>query len=300
MYRSSTGNLDVYDDAPTSNRGGGQRWDRDRFERMSGGRGGGGGRRSQDDFFFHEQDRGGRRELDIHAEFDRRGPPVKERDRYREDDRYYDRRSRYDLQEPTASEVANQALAPYRRKSVVERDYDIEIDTHRSRRPARPQYHRRQSSLDTYDRRPGPRYGDVYMERDVYRAPANVPIPLPIRERHHSPPRYRDEVYEEDRYVERERPSRQPERVEEYREVEVHRAKSRRRRSPSRSTVVQSVAASSSTSSFEEVKLARAEWGKKGKTRLPKRLCKVQAVIDLQYPYEEEVSLHADRLKRVF
>jgi len=41
-------------------------------------------------------------------------------------------------------------------------------------------------------------------------------------------------------------------------------------------------------SSFEEVQLSRATWGKRGKTRLPKRLVKKQAVIDLGYPFEEE------------
>ena len=126
-----------------------------------------------------------------------------------------------------------------------------------------------------------------------------MPIPLPSRERERrrSPPRYREEEFEEERFYERERPSRRPERVEEYREVEVHRAKSRRRHSPPRSVVARSpsrgapsIARSASTSSFEEVKLARADWGKKGKSRLPKRLCRVQAVTELGYPYEEEVS----------
>lgn len=208
----------------------------------------------------------------------------REREVFREDDRF-DRRRRQDLfDEPTPSQIANQALAPYRRKSVVDRDFEVDIHREQTRRPARPQYIRRQSSLDTFDRRPLPRYGDK--ERDEWRPPANVPIPLPIRQQRRSPPRYHEEEYEEERFVERDRPGRR-DKVEEYREVEVHRAKSRRRRSPSHS-VARSVARSSSTSSFEEIKLARADWGKKGKTRLPKRLCRVQAVTELGYPYVEE------------
>lgn len=287
MYRSSTGNLDYYDEPPR----GGERWDRDRFERMARR---GGSRDVKDDFHFHERDRfpgGGRRDIDIRDDYERRGPRVMEREAFREDDRF-DRRRRHDLfEEPTPSEIANRALAPYRRKSVVERDLDVEIERERTRRPARPQYIRRQSSLDTFDRRPLPRYGD--MERDEWRPPTNVPIPLPIRERRRSPPRYREEEFEEERFVERDRPGRR-DRVEEYREVEVHRAKSKRRRSPSRSVASRSVARSSSTSSFEEIKLARADWGKKGKTRLPKRLCRVQAVTELGYPYEEEASVTFD------
>ncbi|KAJ4291853.1 hypothetical protein N0V90_009749 [Kalmusia sp. IMI 367209] len=281
MYRSSTGNLDHYDEPPR----GGERWDRDRFERMT--RRGGGPREVKDDLRFSEHDRfpGGHRDIEIRDNYERRGPRVMERELFREDERF-DRRRRNDIfEEPTPSEVANRALAPYRRKSVVERDIDIGIERERTRRPARPQYIRRQSSLDTFDRRPLPRYGDL--ERDEWRPPANVPIPLPIRERRRSPPRYREEEFEDDRFSERDRPSRKSDRVEEYREVEVHRAKSRRRRSPSHS-VARSVARSSSTSSFEEIKLARADFGKKGKTRLPKRLCKVEAVVELGYPYIEE------------
>ncbi|KAF2684343.1 hypothetical protein K458DRAFT_417925 [Lentithecium fluviatile CBS 122367] len=279
QYRSSTGDLSRFDEPPR----GGERWDRDRFERVRGGRGGGGSRDDHDHFRFQEHDRfpGGHRDIDIHEDYDRRGPRVMERERFREEERF-DRpsRSRTDLfNDPTPSEVANRALAPYRRKSIVERDMEVA-----PKRPARPQYLRRQSSLDTFDRRPLPRYGDV----EEWRPPTNIPIPLPIRERRRSPPRFHKDEYEEVRYTEREREPRRVER-EEYREVEVERAKSRRRRSHSRATksVAQSTR-SSSTSSFEEIAPSRATWGKRGKTRLPKRLCKRQAVIELGYPFEEE------------
>lgn len=293
MYRSSTGNLASFDEPP---RGGGERWDRDRFERMRGGRGPPSRDDEHDHYRFQEHDRfpGGRRDIDIHEDFDRRGPPsrqptrVQERDRFFEDERF-ERRApprRNDLfEERTPSEVANQALAPYRRKSVIDEDIDIRSQVSRPRKPARPQYIRRQSSLDTFDRRPLPRYGDIERhERNEYRPPANVPIPLPVRERRRSPERRRFRESDEDLAYGDFGGGRGRER-EEYREIEVSRNKSRVRRSKS---VAQSTR-SSSSDSVSEIQLPRANYGKKGKTRLPKRLVKKQAIIELGYPFEEEV-----------
>jgi hypothetical protein len=282
MYRASTGDLSYMEDPPVR-----ERWDRDRFERMRGGR----ARDERDHYRFQEHERfpGGHRDIDFHEDIDRHGRNVIEKERFREDERF-DRPSRRRnelFEESTPSEIANRALAPYRRKSVVEKDIDIHIA--REKRPARPQYIRRQSSLDTFDRRPLPRYGDVERyEREEWRPPTNVPIPLPIRERRRSPPRYREEDFEEVHYRDVEREPRR----EEYREVEIKREKSRRRRS--RSKAARSIAASSvrssSSSSFEEVEPVRSVVGRKGKTRMPKRLVKKQAIIELGYPYEEEVS----------
>ncbi|KAF2002281.1 hypothetical protein P154DRAFT_145045 [Amniculicola lignicola CBS 123094] len=308
MYRSSTGDLSFHDDPPV--RGGAQRWDRDRFERMRGGGGGGGGGggsvhggNEHEHYRFQERDRfpGGRRDIDFHEDIDRRPTRVVERDCFHEDD-HSDRPARrrpHELFEERA-EVANLALAPYRRKSVVEKDIDIAV-----RRPQRPGYIRRQSSLDTFDRRPAPRFTEIERidrfdvrdrERDEWRPPMNTPIPLPLRERRRSPSRrrFREDEFEEElriREIERER-ERERERgrgreEEEYREVEIKREKSKRRRS--RSRAAKSIAAtsvrSSSTSSFEEVKTVS---GRRGKTRMPKRLVKKQAVIELGYPFEEE------------
>ncbi|KAF1946914.1 hypothetical protein EJ02DRAFT_335333 [Clathrospora elynae] len=299
-YRSSTGNLDRLDE-PSPPRGG-ERWDRDRFERMRRGGGGGGGGgsvsgasgRGRDDyehFRFEEHDRfpGGHRDVDIHEDRQRRGPPVIERERHHENERFErpHRRAPSELfHEPTPSEVANQALAPYRRKSVIDKDINIDITERRQpARPARPGFIRRQSSLDTFDRRALPRYGDVEkferFETHEYRPPANMPIPLPIRRR--SPRRFHEEEeYEDMRFDDRGGRGRER---EEYREVEVSREKSRVKRSKS---VAAKSARSSSISSFEEIQPPRATWGKKGKTRLPKRLVNKQAVIDLGYPFEEE------------
>ncbi|KAH7120941.1 hypothetical protein B0J11DRAFT_532974 [Dendryphion nanum] len=315
MYRSSTGDLGFHDEPPRrgppgggsigggssiggGGPGGGERWDRDRFERMRG------GRDEHDHYRFTEHDRfpGGHRDIDVHKDIDRRGPRVAERERFYEDERF-DRPSRRRtelFEEPTPAEIANRALAPYRRKSVVEKDVDLAI-----RRPARPQYIRRQSSLDTFDRRPTQRYGEYdrreydrreYDRRELdreseWRPPTNTPIPLPIRERRRSPsrPAYRDDDFEEIRYEREQREPRGAER-EEYREVEVRRSKSKRARS--RSRAARSIAAtsvrSSSASSFEEIEPVRANVGRRGKTRLPKRLAKVQAIIELGYPYEDE------------
>lgn len=280
MYRASTGDLSYSDDHPAR----GERWDRDRFERARG------GHKDHDHFRYSEHDRypGGRLDIDIHKDYDRSAPRVPDRHRFHEEDRFSrpPRRREPLFDEPTPSDIANQALAPYRRKSVVEKDIDIAI-----RRPARPGYHRRQSSLDTYDRRPLPRYSEY--DREEWRPPTNVAIPIPIRERRRSPPRHRDDDYEDYRYhdYERER-ERRGRPVEEYREVEVQREKSTRRRSRSRRrarSIAPSSVRSSSTSSFEEIAPPRANVGKKGKTRMPKRLVKKQAIIELGYPFEEEV-----------
>ncbi|KAL6710985.1 hypothetical protein ACN47E_006860 [Coniothyrium glycines] len=302
VYRSSTGNLDRFDDPPRG--GGGERWDRDRFERMRRGTGGShaGGPRSRagDDnehFRFQEHERfpGGHRDVNIHEDRQRHGARVLERERFREDERFGSPRSSRDqlFHEPTPSEVANQALAPYRRRSVIDKDIiDININERRQAapRPQRPGYIRRQSSLDTFDRRPLPRFGEIERyeryEDHEYRPPPNVPIPLPIRERRRSPPRrfHEEDDFEEIRFDDRGGRGRER---EDYREVEVQREKSRVRRSKSQAKSVRSTR-SSSISSFEEIQPSRATWGKKGKTRLPKRLVKKQAVIELGYPFEEE------------
>ncbi len=278
MHRSSRGESDFMDD-PRIRR---ERWDRDRFERMKKGRDGGGssvagesraGGRGDDNsehFRFDEHERfpGGHRDIDIREDRQRRGPMVIEKERFHEDERYErPARPRHDiLNEPTPSEVANHALAPYRQKSVIENDIDVDINIRESRapaRPARPGYIRRQSSLDTFDRRRPGRFAAIerYEPRE-YRMPPNVPIPLPVRERHRSPPRrYREEEDFEDIRFE-ERGGRGRER-EEFREIEVHKEKSRVRRSKSKSS--KSVRSSSSSSSEEEVKLARATWARKAR-----------------------------------
>lgn len=310
-YRRSTNDLGddlAYGDLPTSNR-----WDRDRFESIR----------------VAERDRPGRTDIRISDHIDRRGPGgrYEERD-YIEEDHYAaapptrlpsrPRRSDRELfgaQDPR--EVAEMALAPYRpRKSEVERDLLIDIERRREVRdpypPApRPGLLRRQSSLDTFDRRPARRY-----EED-YRLPPNIDIPLPRRP---PPPsaaarRMREEDYlEEVRYSDRY--------PEDYRDVEIVREREitrrnrapsdvRSRRSEARSEAkskaksvksaksaksVSTVSSESSSSSESEDEVSRAtspsparsKVGRKGKTRMPKRLVKRQVLVNLEYPFIEE------------
>jgi len=275
-FRNSDSDL-AYGDLPP------QRWDREKFDRYS--RGGGG--YDERDYRIQERERlgggRGRRYLDIEVK-DRIGPPrrFEERERFVEEDRYTPttRRRAEFWQEPTQSEVAKTALTPYRRKSIVEQEIDIPI-----RRPPPPRLIRRQSSLDTFDRRP--RY------EDQYHIPPDVPIPLPIR-RPRSPPRERDR-YQEREFEEIRYRDLEPQSFDEYEDIRIRRERSRGpQRSKSVSKSVRS-ASSTSSSSFEEVetiekKKVKVEIGKRGKTRMPKRLAHKQAIIDLGIPFEEEVS----------
>ncbi|KAK3332206.1 hypothetical protein B0T19DRAFT_98128 [Cercophora scortea] len=168
--------------------------------------------------------------------------------------------------------------------------------------PRRPgQLLRRQSSLDTFDRdrRPAPKF----YEREEYRAPPYVPIPLP-RSRGLPPPR----VYAEREFVEEIQVSdphrygdddfRAPEVVREKevirtrrrnrsRESRTSRATSHSRRGRSRSSSKSSSSISSSSSGGTAV-TSKSEYPKKGKTRIPARLVSKRALIDLGYPFVEE------------
>ncbi|KAI0477643.1 hypothetical protein GGR56DRAFT_417536 [Xylariaceae sp. FL0804] len=181
---------------------------------------------------------------------------------------------------------------------------------------------RRQSSLDTFDRRPPPRF----YERDEYGPPARrggadyddlrrvpdpyAPIPLP-RSRALPPPRvYAEREFDEEirisepeRFGDDEYHPYPPERVL---EREVTRTKRRRDGSASRvsratsrsgrgaHTVRSSSKASASSSSSSSSSAggtsvaAKSEYPKKGKTRVPVRLVSKRAIIDLEYPYVEE------------
>lgn len=207
----------------------------------------------------------------------------RDRDRFVERDRYGPSEGgrRY-WEEPTPSEVNRGALAPYRGGGGYGGGgYE----------QSRPRFLRRQSSLDTFDRR---NYRDVHEE---WRPPSYVPYALPYRGG-----RGYDPYYEDYRFRERER-ERERERdfspgwEEEYRDVRVRRkrGKGRSRRRRERSLSISSSSSSSSDSkSVTTVKSSRTAVesvtliGKKGKTRMPKRLVHKQAIIDLGLPYEEE------------
>jgi len=242
-----------YDDLPR------ERWDRDRFERLS--------RRNPEEhdyFRFEEREKFGppgraRQEVIIDERRGSRGH-FEERDRYVEEERYGPpaRRSTAAFDGQVPPEFDNRALAPYRRP--------------------RPQMLRRQSSLDTFDRRPGSNYVDDY------RLPAEVPIPLPIRRPLPPAAPARGRYFEE--FEERYRDS-----DEDYRDIRIkeerrgnHRSRSRMR---SRSVRRRRHSSGSSGSSSEDDKQS-SNVGRKGRTKLPKRLAHKGAIIELGYPYEEE------------
>ena len=288
--RSSMSSVDNFDDPRRS----AERWDREKFERYRR------GPEDQEVFKFQERETPNRREIDVLDRDIHRGPHgrVEERDiHFHEDDVKFGgpRRSRTDfLHEPTPSEVVDRALAPYRRRrsSVVEKDLALAIPpSPRARRPPRPQVIRRSSSVDTFDRRAYPQYGK--RERDQWRPPTNTPIPLPIRRspsrrgsRSRRPSRIQDEEFEEIHYKDV-HPGR-----EEYKDIHIHRERSRRRRRRSGSRYAES--SISSESSFEEISPPRMPEpklpGKRGRTKMPKRLVHIKAIEKLGYPYEEEVN----------
>ncbi|KAA8650651.1 hypothetical protein EYZ11_002812 [Aspergillus tanneri] len=171
-------------------------------------------------------------------ETDRYGPPARRPDRHYEDDH---------LIHPSGPLVA------YDRSRGVSP-------------PPRPRLLRRQSSLDTFDRIPSRKLDEYY-----YRAP---PSPPPLRSRSGAARRSREQdYYEEIRIAE-------PEYYgdEEYRGFrERDRFTDRPRRSSSQfpRRVV------------EEVKIEKP-YPRKGKTRMPRRLVHTAAIREFGYPFEEE------------
>lgn len=238
------------------------RWDRDRFDRVRA-RSRGAPRKSSESFRFEERDRfgssGESRELDISNRFDRLstgGLRFEKRDRFFEDERYG----------PPARRS---------RPEVYEDRYEPE------RRLQRPGYARRQSSWDAHDRRPIPRYEERDRDDDEVKVSIKVnqgsPSPPRRREFEREPrervyyrdpePYYPDEDYrgsrivmEKERSIHRRGPSEPEPRWEEPRREESRRDGRERRH------------------------------GRRGKTRMPKRLVHRRAIIDLGYPFEEEVS----------
>lgn len=279
----------------------GERWDRDRFmyerERDQG--------RADDDRSYtrsarprdHSDERYDRRSTRGYEE----DYPPRDRPRYHDDEpRFMPRREREPEREPE-------------RRPVMEKER--ERDYRRDSSPRRPTLLRRQSSLDTYDRRPlrnfyeheelppPARREDV--RRDDYRAPPYTPIPLP-KTRALPPPRrtggdrgFYDEIkvaepdyYGDDDY----RPY--PERVHEREMVRSRRRRNRSRdsygtrttRTRSHRSSSRSSTSTSSSSSSSGGTAIRSEYPKKGKTRIPAKLVSQRALIELGYPYIEEVS----------
>ena len=266
--------------------GGAERWDPERFERERADRSRGPAlverdRYEEHDFFQPRPQRapmpapprrrersaegyydraGGNRfaEKDVYISEERFGPPA--RLPRAGPGRYYDEEIDSFDEEPGRGQMI--------RRMDIERDYAPSP----RRAPPRPGIIRRQSSLDTFDRKPLPRYGAPL------RAPPET-IVMPVRERRNpSPPRYVDrDYYEEHDFFE-----------EDYKGGFRERERStirKRRSSPSPEPEYREI------DTYEEVVEEEVEkpFPRKGKTRMPRRLVNKRAVIELGYPFEEEV-----------
>ena len=197
-------------------------------------------------------------EKDIYISEERFGPPA--RLPRAGPGRYYDEEIDSFDEEPGRGQMI--------RRMDIERDY---APSPRRAAP-RPGIIRRQSSLDTFDRKPLPRYGAPL------RAPPET-IVMPVRERRNpSPPRYVDrDYYEEHDFFE-----------EDYKGGFRERERStirKRRSSPSPELEYREI------DTYEDVVEEEVEkpFPRKGKTRMPRRLVNKRAVIELGYPFEEEV-----------
>ncbi|KAM0351881.1 hypothetical protein ACHAPU_002395 [Fusarium lateritium] len=286
-----------------------ERWDRDRFERAR-------GEQPRDRF---DDDRSYTRSTRGRDHSDERYDRRPGRGYYEEDDAVRDRRHYGDepRHQPQMERERERDFPPpwARRTDVLERER--ERDQPRRASPARrPGFLRRQSSLDTFDRRPrffqereeypaparreDVRPRDHRDPRDDYRPPPYMPIPLP-KSRGLPPPRqYGDEYYDDikvaepDHYGDDDYRS-MPERVreKEYTRSRKSRGRGRDRSRESRSTKTHSVrsssyGSSSRSSSSSGGTTVKSEYPKKGKTRIPAKLVSKRALIDLGYPFFEE------------
>ncbi|KAE8387560.1 hypothetical protein BDV23DRAFT_174571 [Aspergillus alliaceus] len=194
-------------------------------------------------------------------------PPVLDRPRRVEEDRFEHRLQEHDRYGPPARRPGRQ----YEDDHLIHPSgplvaYDRRADSP----PPRPRLLRRQSSLDTFDRIPS-RKLDEYYYRPA--APKAAPSPPPARRRSFRRSREPD-YYEEIRIAE---PDYYGD--EEYRGFrERGRASAHPRRSGSRfrERVVE-----------EKVEIEKP-YPRKGKTRVPRKLIHTHAIHELGYPYEEE------------
>ncbi|KAI1777458.1 hypothetical protein F4818DRAFT_439813 [Hypoxylon cercidicola] len=281
----------------------GERWDRNRFAVESDR-----ARPNAERDRFEERDRlfargpGGRiREASVDERFQRRPSRPWDDDLPREKRYYDDEAPRFRRSPPPELE----------RRLVFDRERDRDREYRQPSPPRRPgQLIRRQSSLDTFDRRPPPRIieRDDPPRRGDYRPDPYKPAPLP-RSRALPPPRvYAEREFDEIRISEPDRFGDEeyhayPERVRE-REVvmarkrrdssgskDKHHARSvRSSRSISRSSTTSDDSSTSGGTSItvKSIKSVKSEYPKKGKTRIPGRLVSKRALIDLGYPFVEE------------
>lgn len=222
-----------------------------------------------------------------------------DRGRYHDDDFVRDRRY-YEEDWRSGPRREPERQPEPERRVVIEKEKEREY--FRDSSPRRPGFVRRQSSLDTYDRRPLPRFFDQREEyppparrediyRDSYRA-TYEPAPLPKTRGLPPPGRLDDRYYDDVRseYYEDDI-RRMPERVREREVIRTHdhRDRSRESRGTRTQTHRSSRSSSSRSSSSAGGTAIHSEYPKKGKTKIPARLVSKRALIDLGYPYFEEV-----------
>ncbi|KAL8914557.1 MAG: hypothetical protein Q9171_000910 [Xanthocarpia ochracea] len=183
------------------------------------------------------------------------GPPA----RRRESGRYYDEEI-----DTFDGSVASGPITPFdRQRQSINKDF---VPSPR-RAPPRPGIIRRQSSLDTFDRKPLPRYGDRFRE-----PPETIVIPTSAKRR--SPPRYPERDFEDPRA------SFAHEEFRGYRERGISRV--RRDRADASAEFVEH-------ESFEiEEDEIEKPYPRKGKTKMPAKLVNKRAIIELGYPFEQE------------
>jgi hypothetical protein len=211
---------------------------------------------------FAERRAPGRFEETYFAE-EKYGPPARRPGRYyEEEEQVYQRSPRG----PPAG-----AMVPYDRP--LRDDYDFPGGR-------RPGLLRRQSSLDTFDRRPARRFNDFEREEvrreEIRREP--IPVPLPPRGRG---PETIERDFEDIRIAEPDYYG--DEEFRNYREREwttrrVSRPRDSGRISPQGSET------------FEEI-VEEKPFPRRGKTRMPRRMVHTRAIIELGYPFEEEVGI---------
>ncbi|KIW48495.1 uncharacterized protein PV06_01074 [Exophiala oligosperma] len=193
-------------------------------------------------------------------EQDRYGPHGASERRYFEETDYYDPRAQRGQMVPYAPERLPRPEAP-----------------------PRPGILRRQSSLDTFDRRPLRRHDDY---EDFYRQQRPNPVRELIPVRAPSPkrtyPRYDERIYDDIRVQDPDYYG--DDGFREYREREWVARRGRHSPSPDRRTVREEIIEK------EEIKEIKEEkpYPRRGKTRMPKRLVHTKVLYDLGYPYYEE------------
>ena len=247
-----------------------ERWDGDRFARERNGRTVTAERDTFEEWDrYRNDDRGSsyRREISADEQYRRGGP----RGGSYEDDRFYEREERYG---PPARRQAPREEV--QRRYHEEDDFESYGESPRryaGRRPAPPrpgQLIRRQSSLDTFDRRPLPKYHE----------PEVVTVPAPRggragQERHRYEPRYAERDYDDIGIAEPDWYGDEKFRGWKERETEVI----RKRRT-----------ASPGVEEVKETEIIQEEkpWPRRGKTRMSARLVNRRALVQLGYPYEDE------------